>query len=216
MEKAMNNPGVTEKVTDELHKLYFQQFKAGNLSANEYIAALGMNPNSAEAKALRAIDRARKKSGNKTAWPSKDQLKKWKTKQSNKTTNTPKRQWSAVPTNTSIKFAEDGNWYLFKGNASEKLNDAINNSIKNATATNQSLKNQSFLQRTNLRNTVTDRLNSKLKRGTARMSKNYLSLNEYPSFEQYTADLRAAGVTDQIDMTRYITGQTLWRLAKGK
>jgi hypothetical protein len=48
------------------------------------------------------------------------------------------------------------------------------------------------------------------------MSKNYLSLNEYPSFEQYTADLRAAGVTDQIDMTRYITGQTLWRLAKGK
>jgi hypothetical protein len=59
-------------------------------------------------------------------------------------------------------------------------------------------------------------LNSKLKSGNARMSKNYLSLNEYPSFEQYTADLRAAGVTDQIDITRYITGQTLWRLAKGK
>ena len=216
IEKAMKNPGVTEKVIDELHALYLQEFKAGNLSANEYIQAVQMDTNSVEAKALRAIDRARKKSGNKTAWPSKDQLKNWKTKQSNKTTNTPKRQWSAVPTNTSIKFAEDGNWYLFKGNASEKLNDAIAKSIKNATKTNQSLANQSFLQRTNLTNTVTARLNSKLKSGNARMSKNYLSLNEYPSFEQYTADLRAAGVTDQIDMTRYITGQTLWRLAKGK
>jgi hypothetical protein len=213
IEKAMKNPGVTEKVIDELHALYLQEFKAGNLSANEYIQAVQMDTNSVEAKALRAIERARKKSGNKTAWPSKDQLKNWKTKQ---TTNAPKRQWSTVPSNSSMKFVEDGNWYLFKGVASEKLTDAVSKSIRNIAKTNQALANQSVKQQLNLKNTVTDRLNSKLKLGTARMSKKYLSLNEYPSFEQYTADLRAAGVTDQIDITRYITGQTLWRLARGK
>jgi hypothetical protein len=207
---AIKNPNTRIALRKLISKEAAQKLRRGEMTAEEFIQETGINPKGKTAREARRIVAMQKKYG-----PNWKQAYE-KQKQASLKFNMPSRQWSAVPTNTSIKFAEDGNWYLFKGNASEKLNDAIAKSIKNATKTNQSLANQSFLQRTNLTNTVTDRLNSKLKSGNARMSKNYLSLNEYPSFEQYTADLRAAGVTDQIDMTRYITGQTLWRLAKGK
>jgi hypothetical protein len=210
-EKAMMNPGYITAEQKFMRQMALDEFKQGNITAEELIRINKLTGE--DAKMIRAIDRARKKMNNKTAWPSKDQLKKWKTKQ---TIKAPKRQWRAVPSNPSMKFAEDGNWYLFKGVASEKLTDAVIKSIRNVAKTNQRLANQSVKQQFELKNTVTDRLNSKLELGTARMFKKYLPLNEYPSFVQYTEDLRAAGVTDQIDITRYITGQTLWRLAKGK
>ena len=73
----------------------------------------------------------------------------------------------------------------------------------------------SFKEQTVLRNAVKTNLTNKLRAGEARMSKRYLGLQQYPSFQQYSDDLRAAGVTDNIDMQRYITAQSLWRLAKG-
>jgi hypothetical protein len=217
IEKAMKNPGVTEKVIDELHALYLQEFKAGNLSANEYIQAVQMDTNSVEAKALRAIERARKKSGNKTAWPSKDQLKNWKTKQSNKKTNTPKRTYKPIE-NSKLTYymnpaAEDLEkaWFHLKGSVTPAdVQTAINR-----TMTQLDLP---FAQARQLRNTaplsvdaISERLNSE---GTYMLAK-HANAETFPSFNVWMREVNAAGVKPQVspgDIARYAKNRAIWNL----
>ena len=174
------------------------------MTADEFIIETGINPKGPTAREAKKIERLQKKYG-----------KFWKQayeKQKQKINfNAPKRQWSNVPANPTIKFSEDAGWYLFKssGVGSEKINNAVKQSIKN------SVSNLSYKEQIAMINTIESRLTNKLRAGDARMSKTYLGLNNYPSFQQYSSDLRAAGITDNIDMNRYITAQSLWRLAKG-
>jgi hypothetical protein len=217
IEKAMKNPGVTEKVIDELHALYLQEFKAGNLSANEYIQAVQMDTNSVEAKALRAIERARKKSGNKTAWPSKDQLKNWKTKQTKQTTIAPKRTYKPIenskltyymnPKSTDLEKA----WFHLKGSVTpDDVESAINRTMNQMGV--------SFKQSIQLRNTaplsakaISKQLSSK---GNYMLAK-HANAQTFPSFNTWMRETNAAGAKPQIspgDMARYAKNRAIWNL----
>lgn len=204
LKDVLDNPGTVTAVKRLISKEYAQKLRRGQMTADEFIIETGINPKGPTAREAKKIERLQKKYGK--FW--KQAYKKQKQKIN---FNAPKRQWTSVPANPSIKFSEDAGWYLYKsaGTGSEKINNAVNQSIKN------SVSNISLKEKLAMINASESRLTNKLRSGNARMSKRYLGLNEYPSFQQYSADLRAAGVTDNIDMNRYITAQALWRLAKG-
>lgn len=204
LKDVLDNPGMVTGMKRLISKEYAKKIRSGQMTADEFIIETGINPKGPTAREAKKIERLQKKYG-----------KFWKQayeKQKQKINfNAPKRQWSNVPANPTIKFSEDAGWYLFKssGVGSEKINNAVKQSIKN------SVSNLSYKEQIAMINTIESRLTNKLRAGDARMSKTYLGLNNYPSFQQYSSDLRAAGITDNIDMNRYITAQSLWRLAKG-
>jgi uncharacterized membrane protein len=205
--ELLDNPGTVTAVKKVISKEYAQKLRRGEITAEQFIRETGVNPKGQAAREARKIEALQKKYGK--MW--KQAYEKQKQKEKNIKSDVPKRQWSAVPFAPEIKFSADGGWYLFKSSnvAAEKIDNAIKKSIITSTS-NLSIKEQSML-----RNAIKSNLTSKLHTGDARMSKKYLGLQQYPSFKQFEADLRAAGVTDKIDMKRYITAQSLWRLAKG-
>ena len=204
LKDALDDPGMVTGIKRLISKEYAKKLRSGQMTADEFIIETGINPKGPTAREAKKIERLQKKYGKfwKQAYKKQKQGIK---------SDVPKRQWTSVPSNPSIKFSEDAGWYLYKSASTEsaKINNAVNQSIKN------SVSDISLKEKIALMNASESRLTNKLRAGNARMSKRYLGLNEYPSFQRYSSDLRNAGVTDKIDMKRYITAQALWRLAKG-
>ena len=214
-EKAMMNPGYITAEQKFLRQMALDEFKQGNITGDELIRI--NNLTGEDAKMIRAIDRARKKTNNKTAWPSKDQIKKWKTKQSNKTTNTPKRTYKPIE-NSKLTYymnpaAEDleNAWFHLKGSVTPAdVQTAIDRTITQLDLP--------FAQARQLRNTaplsvdaISERLSSE---GTYMLAK-HANAPSFPSFNTWMREVNAAGVKPQVspgDIARYAKNRTIWNL----
>ena len=214
-EKAMMNPGYITAEQKFMRQMALDEFKQGNITAKELIRINKLKGE--DAKMIRAIDRARKKTNNKTAWPSKDQLKNWKTKQTNKTTNAPKRTYKPIenskltyytnPKSTNFENA----WFHLKGSVTP---DDVETAI-NRTMTQMGV---SFKQSAQLRNTaslsaeaISKQLSSK---GNFMLAK-HANAQTFPPFNTWMREMNAAGVKPQVspgDMARYAKNHTIWNL----
>lgn len=215
IEQLANNPDVVEKTVDKLHELYLQEFKLGNLTANEYIRAVRMNPNSVEAKALKAIERARKKSGNKQLWPSKQQYTKLKDKL--KKTKSSNKSFKTVSSNPKLTYQVVGgdnienSWFHFKGNGKVSQQSV-------ATAYSRALNNANLPAREALiiKNgpgpaSLENQLNGK---GQYMLAK-HANAETFPTINQWTIDMNRAGANPQVtpgDISRYIKHWATWHL----
>jgi hypothetical protein len=216
-EAALENPGVISAEQKIIHGMLYEEFKNGNISASDLIDLAKMNPTSQEARMLKAIERARKKSGNKKLWPSEDQLKKWKTKQTNKRTNAPKRTYKPIE-NSKLRYYTnpkstnfENAWFHLKGSVTPAdVETAINRTMTQMEV--------SFKQSAQLRSTATlsaeaisKRLSSK---GNFMLAK-HANAQTFPPFNTWMREMNAAGVKPQVspgDMARYAKNHTIWNL----
>jgi len=216
IKQLANNPAAFEKTIDELHKLYLQEFKLGNLTADEYIRAVRMNPNSAEAKALKVIERAKKKSGNKGYWPSKNDLKKMRDRlKSNASKSKEKTKlFKPVISNPTLTYMAVGDdvantWFIFKGNISkDSIDTAYRRALNNV---NLGMKTAIMIKSGPGPSSLFKELNGNGKRLLAK----HANAEKFPTLNQWTIEMNKAGASPQVspgDISRYVKNLALWHL----
>jgi hypothetical protein len=153
----------------------------------------------------------------KTAWPSKDQLKNWKTKQTNKTTNAPKRTYKPIEnskltyyTNPKSTDFENARFHLKGSVTPDDVETAINRTMTQMGV--------SFKQSAQLRNTATlsaEAISKQLSsKGNVMLAK-HANAQTFPPFNTWMREMNAAGVKPQVspgDMARYAKSNTIWNL----
>lgn len=215
IEEFANNPGAFEKTLDELHKLYLEEFKAGRLTADEYIRAVRMNPNSVEARALRAIERARKKTGNKSYWPKKNIEKRNIRK---------KLGLKPVKSNPKLFYKLIGNsddlsnsWFLFKSSSRGGITQqAIDRAFSRALNSSNLPPSTSLPIKAGPSPSI---LYQRLKGAGKRLLAKHANAEQFPNINQWTIEMNRAGATPPVgpgDMARYIQDKALWDLIRGR
>lgn len=215
-EAALENPGVISAEQKLIQGMLYQEFKNGNISASELIRITKMNPTSQEAQMLKAIDKARKKTGKRNAWPSKDNLKKMRDRlKSNASKSKEKSKlFKPVTSNPKLSYMAVGDdvantWFIFKGNVSkDSIDIAYRRALNNA---NLSFKEATVIKSGPGPSSLFKELNGNGKRLLAK----HANAEKFPTLNQWTIEMNRAGASPQVspgDISRYIKNLALWHL----